>query len=87
MFGTNDDNKVSGYNAKATQSFTVTKTKTSFPSELELDMNGNVKTYGGLILVKMNLKDKNKNRFEGKIKLSYKTVSGEVENEEYQICY
>jgi hypothetical protein len=50
---------------KSVDNFTVTKSKTSFPSELEIGADGTVKTYGGLVLVKLNLKDKEKPLFEG----------------------
>lgn len=58
VFGTPDAEKVPNYNVHSTDTFTITKTKTSFPSELELGAEGNVKTYGGLILVKLNIKNR-----------------------------
>lgn len=57
VYGTNDSAKVPLYNVNSTETFTITKSKTSFPSELELGMDGTVKTYGGLVLIKLNLKD------------------------------
>ena len=63
VFGTNDSAKVPLYNVNSTDNFTITKSKTSFPSELEINHDGTVKMYGGLILVKLNLKDKEKSVF------------------------
>lgn len=55
VFGTTDKDKVKDYNnfsKKGNSHFTVTKTKCSFPSELEYK-DGQVLTHGGLILVKI----------------------------------
>lgn len=57
----------------------ITKTKTSFPSEIELTKDGILKQYGGLVIVKMNLLSPQMNKFEAKIRLSYKTSNGEEE--------
>lgn len=78
MFGTVDSAKVPIYNANSVDKFTVTKSKTSFPSELEIGHDGQVKTYGGLVLVKLNLKDHSLPVFEGTVHLSYKTGAGET---------
>ena len=58
VYGTVDSSKVPIYNQDAVDHFIVTKSKTSFPSELEIGEDGQVKTYGGLVLVKLNLIDK-----------------------------
>lgn len=78
VFGTNDSAKVPLYNVKSVDNFTVTKSKTSFPSELEIGEDGSVKTFGGLILVKLNLKDQEKSHFEGAVHLRYRTSEGEL---------
>ena len=77
VFGTPDAEKVPIYNVHSTNTFTVTKTKTSFPSELELSTEGVVKTYGGLILVKLNLKDRTVPAFNGTIYLKYRASNGQ----------
>lgn len=76
MFGTPDAEKVPTYNVESTNLFTITQTKTSFPSELELNQEGEVKQYGGLILVKLNLKNRELPAFDGTINLNYKTSEG-----------
>ena len=55
----------------AENNFIVSKTKSSFPSELELTQQGDVKTHGGLILIKLQLKDPLLTSFDAVIKLSY----------------
>lgn len=79
VFGTNDAEKVAKYNVHSTDNFIITRTKNSFPSELELSAEGTVRTYGGLILVKLALKDKTQSVFNGTIKLNYKTSTGEAQ--------
>lgn len=87
VFGTVDSSKVALYNKNAKGKFVITRSKTSFPSELEIGEDGEVKTYGGLVLVKLNLKDKTKNEFMGKVNLSYCTGKGEKIFEEYPVKY
>lgn len=87
VFGTVDSDKVATYNLNSTTKFTITKSKTSFPSELEIGEDGEVKTYGGLVLVKLHLKDKSINEFTGRVNLSYRTGKGEKVSEEYPIKY
>lgn len=67
--------------------FIITKSKTSFPSELEIGEDGTVKTYGGLVLVKLNLKDKAKPVFEGDVHLKYRTAEGQKIEEDYPFKY
>lgn len=76
VFGTVDSHKVPLYNKDATGIYIVTKSKTSFPSELEIDPDGQVKTFGGLILVKLHLKDKSSSVFDGTVHLRYRTGAG-----------
>lgn len=71
-----DSAKVAIYNKDSINKFTVTKSKTSFPSELEITQEGQVMTYGGLVLVKLTLHDKTKNTFEGIVNLKYTTGNG-----------
>lgn len=87
VFGTNDSAKVATYNVKSTDNFIVTKSKTSFPSELEIGQDGTVKTYGGLILVKLNLKDNERPVFQGDVHLKYRTAEGEFIEEDYPFKY
>ena len=75
------------YNVNSTDSFTVTKTKTSFPSELEISSEGVVKTYGGLILVKLNLKNRNVPAFNATIHLKYRSSDGHEHNDTYNVHY
>lgn len=75
------------YNVHSTDSFTVTKTKTSFPSELEISSEGVVKTYGGLILVKLNLKNRNVPAFNAAIHLKYRSSDGHENNDTYNVHY
>lgn len=79
MFGSPDHWKVSSYNnfgQKGIENFVVTKCKSSFPSELNLE-NGVIKTVGGLILVKLSPQN-HMNSFSGTITLKYKTLKGET---------
>lgn len=87
VFGTNDSAKVPEYNVHSTDSFIVTKSKTSFPSQLEIGQDGSVKTYGGLILVKLNLKDKDRPVFQGDVHLKYRTAEGEKVEANYLFKY
>lgn len=87
VYGTVDSAKVPTYNVNSEDHFIVTKSKTSFPSELEIGEDGQVKTYGGLILVKLNLRDKVQALFEGIVHLSYKNANGESVQEEYPVRY
>lgn len=87
VFGTNDSAKVALYNVKSTDSFIITKSDTSFPSELKICQDGTAKTYGGLILVKRNLKDKKKAVFEGDVHLKLRTAEGEKTEEDYPFKY
>lgn len=87
VFGTNDSAKVPLYNINSTNNFIITKSKTSFPSELEIGQDGSVKTYGGLVLVKLNLKDKERSVFEGRVHLKYRTAEGELYEDDYPFRY
>lgn len=87
VFGTVDSAKVHLYNKESTGKYVVTKSKTSFPSELEIGQDGQVKTYGGLVLVKLHLKDTTATVFDGLVHLRYTTGEGEVIEEEYPIHY
>lgn len=91
VFGSSDSDKVRDYNGsfEAKGPYTITRTTTSFPSELEVSMDGNVKMSGGLILIKLKLKEPAA-RFEGLVSLEYKNVTAAGETpmaDEYPICF
>lgn len=76
VFGTPDAKRVQEYN----QGFqndkkVITRTKTSFPSELEIGGDGQIKQFGGLVIVKLNLKEK-KESFKAQINLQYQGKNG-----------
>ncbi len=48
-------------------------------------MEGNVKTFGGLIIVQLGLKDKKLSRFEGKVELSYMDRQGQKHLQSYPV--
>lgn len=50
-------------------------------------MNGTVKTYGGLILVKLNLKNKEHPTFEGVVHLKYRKAEGGIIEQDYPFKY
>lgn len=77
VFGTVDAEKVPAYNHKCQDSFIVTQTKSSFPSELEISQEGEVKTHGGLILVKLSLINPKETVFAANVHISYKSTKGE----------
>ena len=77
VYGSPDSNEVSGYNndfKEPQTAFTITKVKSVFPSEVEIQ-NGILYTIGGLILVKLN-RDNDNGSFKGEINLKYTTQKG-----------
>jgi len=77
VFGSPDAQKVKDYNSfgkKGLTEFTITYTKTGFPSELTI-VDGVVKTVGGLFLVKLSSQS-NLDNFQGTVVVEYKTLKG-----------
>lgn len=88
VFGTPDAKRVREYNdfTKEQQGkYTVTKYKSSFPSELKY-AKGEVLTHGGLIIVKI-VPSKVQPAFLAQIKLSYRTNQGESRQQFYTVKY
>lgn len=56
------------------EDFFVTRIRSSFPSEVEIE-NSETFTVGGLILVRLNRKDKGSS-FRGRVRLSYEDMEG-----------
>lgn len=59
--------------------------KSSFPSEIKI-IEGRVHNYGGLILIKLNRRNKNP-FFKGKVTVTYDDVVGNSHNQSYIINY
>ena len=88
VFGSTDASDVNSYNNNFTQetsNFTISKMKSSFPSEIEI-INNRVHNYGGLILVKLKRKSKN-SFFEGTIRLEYDDSTGKHHCQNYILKY
>ncbi len=65
--------------------FTITKVKSTFPSEISI-VNDKVYTFGGLILLKLKRKS-NQPFFKGTIKLNYSDVYGKQYSQQYSLNY
>jgi hypothetical protein len=63
----------------------VTRIKSSFPSEIEIDKETTY-TAGGLILVKIYRKERTP-CFKGGIRLTYENIEGKTYNQEYKLDY
>lgn len=88
VFGAPDSKNVDKYNKNfeiETNEFVITKVKSSFPSELEI--NGEkTYTFGSLILLKLKRKSVNAS-FKGDIVLEYSDPSGKQYHQTYKLDY
>ena len=88
VYGTADSDQVKTYNnfvMKGNKKFIITKTKTCFPSELEIK-GGVIHMHGGLILVELSSQP-NMKSFTGKLTVSAKTIRKEVEEQHFDLKY
>ena len=88
MFGTSDSKKVNEYNSfgkKGLTDFLITKTKSSFPSEIKIE-KGIVKTVGGLFLIKLSPQNQ-LDSFNATVKLNYTSVDGKNYEQLYPIKF
>lgn len=88
VYGTADSEEVKNYNnfaVKGNKKFIITKTKTCFPSELEIKA-GVINMHGGLILVELSPQP-NLNSFTGKLTVTAKTVRKEVDVQHFDLKY
>jgi hypothetical protein len=88
VFGAPDSEDVASYNGNFEHpqtSFTISKVKTVFPSELEIHKEV-VYTVGGLILIKLKRKGE-ASFFKGEVQLKYRTPKGQVFEQNYPVFY
>lgn len=88
VYGTSDSEDVKKYNnfaVKGNKKFIITKTKTCFPSELEIK-DGTIHMHGGLILLELSPQP-NMKSFNGRLTVTSKTVRKEADEQHFDLKY